>query len=210
MHWKENLWSDSFICQDYFVPVIQVRFSYLERHSEIFCPFSKERQGEGRRMFEYMGRKRTAVKLWELGGGSRIELAFDRKDRDTSRYWWGLGIAEEIDKQLFSSTWNWNCLMLQLKCLAEKLGLDIPSLLHVDKQEWGKKDGQLSNEYQLGISGATQGKQVWDKKIPGEGKETGLGKRELQNSVLRGIGNYQASSCYFGRKMYYFWLFWFT
>lgn len=126
-----------------FVLVIQVSFRYLERHSEIFCFFSKERQGEGRRMLEYMGR--TGVKLWELAGGSRIEQVFDRKERDTGRYWRGLGIGEEeIDMQSFLSTWSCNCLNLQLKCLAGKLGLDIPSLLHVDKQELGEKE-ELDN-----------------------------------------------------------------
>lgn len=65
----------------------QVRFRYLERHSKIFCPFTEERQEEGRKMFEYMGRRETEVKLYELRAGTRIELAFDRKERDIGRYW---------------------------------------------------------------------------------------------------------------------------
>lgn len=59
-------------------------------HFKIFCPFSKERQGEGRRMLEYMVRRRGA-KLWETGGGNSPELAFDRKKGhlmgDTGEVW---------------------------------------------------------------------------------------------------------------------------
>lgn len=45
-------------------------------------------------MFEYMGRRETEVKLYELRAGSRIELAFDRKERDIGRYWSALGTGE--------------------------------------------------------------------------------------------------------------------
>lgn len=116
--------------------IIQVRLKYLERELKYFPPLTKKRREKTGECFNTRGREEQGLNCKSLEQGIELCWPLTVKEIDTGRYWWILGIREESGKQPFPSTWNWNCLKLQSKCLPGKAVVRCTCrLLHVDKQE---------------------------------------------------------------------------